>query len=144
MPAEAPGSRESVIATKATTHGKAVVEYGIPGQAAKSTQALPAYPSVANALAAQQIGVGEEFVIMTAGRHTFDAALTPLPGAAVAGADLTRSALYIRHSDNSLVLAATALAAGVLQAGFSKFGLLIFVDTVFNRYDVNLNLRSTF
>lgn len=143
MPAEAPGSRESLIATKQVAHGDPAVEQGVPGIAAKSTQALPAYPSVANALAAQQIIVNEEFVMMTAGKHPVRKAL--LPAGAVAGADLTRSALYIQHADNALVLAAVALAAGVLRAGYSKFGLLIFVDPATNGLaDVNLNLRSTF
>jgi hypothetical protein len=137
MPLESPGSRFSVIATKATTHGAPATELGHPGVAAKSDQAAPMAVSLANAAIAQQIGIGEEFVIMLAGGH--EVATSLLPVGAVAG-----SKLYIKESDNSLVLAATALSSGVLQAGYLRFGVIDSIDSTHGRAAVNLNLRSTF
>lgn len=103
MPYEAPGSRFSTVATKATVHGDPAVEHKHPGIAAKSSQAAPAVPSVANALAAQQIAIGEELVIMLLGLHEVDTDL--LPGGAAAG-----DALYIAEADNSLLSAAEVAA----------------------------------
>ncbi len=137
MPSEGPGARFSCVATKASVHGNPVVELGHAGIVAKSAQAAPAAVSVANATAAQQIGIGEEQVVMMEGLHTFGSAL--LPGGAAAG-----NPLYIRASDNALVLAATALTAGVLNAGFWKFGLISEIDTVLARVSVNLSRRDSF
>lgn len=129
MPTEGPGSRFSVVATKATAHGKCAVERHHPGVAAKSTQAAPAYPSVANALAAQQIAIGEEFVIMLTGLH--EVLVADLPAGAVAG-----DAVFIREADNVLVNAA--------GAGIIKFGRISSIDATLGRALVNLNLRDTF
>lgn len=95
MPAEGPGKRYSVTATKATVHGQPVVELSHPGIAAKSMQAAPAVPSVANATAATHIAVGEEMVIMLDGSHSFSSTL--LPAGAKAG-----DKLWISPADNSL------------------------------------------
>lgn len=137
MPLEGPGARFSVIATKATTHGAPATELGHPGVAAKSAQAAPMVPSLANAAIAQQIAIGEEFVIMLSGVH--EVATSLLPGGAAAG-----SKLYIKESDNSLVLAATALASGVLNAGYLRWGVIDSVDSTRGRAAVNFNLRGTF
>jgi hypothetical protein len=103
MPAEGPGERYSVVATKAVAHGAPAVENRHPGIAAKSAQAQPAAVSVANALAAQQIAVGEEMVIMLTGLHDFPSSF--LPVAAAVG-----DPLWIRTADNSLTNQAGALA----------------------------------
>lgn len=149
MPSEGPGRRHSVVFTKQTVHGDPAVENCVAGVAAKSTQAIPAAVSVANATAAQQIAVGEEAVIMCGGLH--EVANAKLPGSVVTVAELAagsstlaKAALYIQHSNNALVLAATALSSGLLQAGFSKFGLIVERDDVLGRTTVNLNLRSAF
>lgn len=137
MPLEGPGTSFDVVATKATAHGKCVVELGHAGVAAKSAQAAPAAPSVANAAAAQVIAVGEDFVIRMHGVH--EVAVADLPGGAAAG-----NPLYIHTTDNALALAATALTAGVLNANFVKFGLIDSIDTVLGRAQVNLNQRAAF
>jgi hypothetical protein len=137
MPMEGPGRRYDATATKATAHNQPVVELNHPGIAAKSTQIAPAAPSVANAIAAQQIAIGEDFVIMLDGDHTFASSF--LPSGAAAG-----SQLYIKASDNSLHLAVDAVTSGVLNAGFLKFGVVDYIDTTNAVVSVNLNLRSTF
>lgn len=138
MPGEGPGARFSVTATKATAHGKPAVELGHAGIAAKSQQVAPMAPSVANAALAVEIADGEEFVIMMTGVHYYvDSSL--LPGGAAAG-----NPLYIKGSDNSLALAATALASGVLNSGFYKFGLLDSIDTDQGTCVINLSRRDTF
>jgi hypothetical protein len=137
MPLEAPGKRYEATATKATTHGAPATELNHPGIAAKSAQIAPMVPSVANAAIAQQIAINEGFIIMLAGKHEVASGL--LPGGTVAG-----SQLFIRASDNALVLAATALTGGVLNAGFQKFGVVDSIDTTRARALVNLDLRSTF
>jgi hypothetical protein len=137
MPLEAPGRRYEAVATKATTHGAPAVELNHPGIAAKSQQVAPMVPSVANAAIAQQIAISEPFIIMLAGKH--EVATSLLPGGAVAG-----TPLYIRASDNALVLAATALTGGVLNAGFQRFGVIDSIDTTHGRALVNLDLRSSF
>lgn len=129
MPAEQEGVRFSCVATKAGAHGDPAVELNHPGIAAKSSQAAPAYPSAANALAAQQIAVGEEQVIMLNGAHEIRSAL--LPAGAAAG-----DALWIAVADNTL-----ANAAG---AGLVKFGRISSIDATLGRALVNLNLRDTF
>jgi hypothetical protein len=138
VPYEGEGSRYSTIATKATAHGKPATEHGHPGIAAKSAQPAPAAVSVANAAAAQQIAIGEEFVIMLDGLH--EVAVADLPGGAAVS-----NPLYIREADNVLVLAATALDVNnVLKAGFKKYAVVSSIDTTLGRALVNLNLRSTF
>lgn len=137
MPLESPGRRFAVTATKATTHGAPAVELGHAGIAAKSAQIPPLVPSVANAVIAQAIAIGEEFVLMMDGVH--EVAVSALPGGAAAG-----NPLYIKAADNTLALAATALTAGVLNAGFWKFGLLDEIDTGLGRAQVNLTQRSAF
>lgn len=95
MPAEGPGVRQSLIATKATEHGAPVVEKKHPGIAAKSAQVEPMAATAANALLADNIGIGEEFVVMLGGVHEIPSAL--LPGGAVEG-----DGLWIREADNLL------------------------------------------
>lgn len=137
MPLEGPGARFDVIATKATSHGAPATELGHPGIAAKSAQIAPGVPSVASAAAAVLIAIGEDFVIMLTGVH--EVATSLLPGGTVAG-----SKLYIKESDNTLALAATALTTGLLNAGFLKFGVVDSIDSGHGRAQVNLNLRGTF
>lgn len=137
MPLEQPGARYAATATKACNHGDPVVELNHPGIAAKSAQVAPMAPSVANAAIAQQIAINEQFVIMEKGTH--EVAVAKLPGGAVAG-----SQLFIKTADNTLALAATAEAAGVLNAGFLKFGVIDSIDASHGRALVNLDLRSTF
>lgn len=137
MPAEQPGARLSVIATKATEHGAPAVEIGHPGVAAKSKGASPMYPSVANAALAQDIAIGEEFVLMLGGAHEIDEDL--LPAGAAAG-----DPLYITLADNALADAAEALTAGLVEAGYVKFGRISEIDTSAGLALVNLNLRDTF
>jgi hypothetical protein len=129
VPYEGEGSRYSTIATKATAHGKPATEHGHPGIAAKSAQPAPAAVSVANAAAAQQIAIGEEFVIMLTGAH--EVAVADLPAGAAVG-----DAVFIRVADNVLVNAA--------GAGIVKFGRISSIDTALGRSLVNLNLRDTF
>lgn len=137
MPIEGPGRRYDVVATKATSHGKPVVELNHAGIAAKSAQIAAMAPSVANAALAVQIAIGEDFVIMLDGDH--EVAVADLPGGAAAG-----DRLWIKASDNTLALAATALTAGVLNAGYSKFGLIDSIDTALGHASVNLTQRSSF
>lgn len=137
MPLEGAGVRRSQLATKATAHGLPVVEQNFCGIAAKSTQAAPAAVSVANATAAQQIAIGEEFVIMLSGLH--EVAVASLPAGAAVG-----DPLYVQESDNSLADAAEALTDGILEAGYSKLGLIDSIDTTAGRALVNLNQRSAF
>lgn len=131
MPLESPGRRFPVIATKAVTHGAPTVELNHAGIAAKSTQIAPMAPSVANAALAQQIAVGEQFVVMMDGDHEVATAL--LPGGTVAGGQL-----YIRPADNTLHL------AGATAAGDVKFGLVDSIDATHARAQVNLTQRSSF
>lgn len=137
MPLEGPGRRFDAIATKATTHGAPAVELNHAGVAAKSTQIPAMAPSLANAAIAQQIAIGEDFVIMMDGVH--EVVTGSLPGGAATG-----NALYIKVADNSLHLAADALTAGVLNAGFVKYGLIDSIDTTLGRAQVNLTQRSSF
>lgn len=97
MPYEGPGERRSQIATKATSHGSPAEEKGFAGIAAKSAQAAPAAVSVANATAARQIAVGEEFVLMLHGVH--EVAAANLPNGAIEG-----DPLWIDRASNALVL----------------------------------------
>lgn len=128
MPSEGPGSRYSVIATKAAIHGRPVVENGHPGIAAKSTQAAPAYPTTTNATAAKNIAIGEEMVIMLTGLHEIPSSL--LPAGAVAG-----TPLWIVAADNTL--------QNATAAGRVKFGVVSSIDATLGRALVNLNLRDT-
>jgi hypothetical protein len=127
VPIQQPGERYSVVATKATRHGKPVVENRHPGIAAKSTQALPAYPTQANADAAGAIPIGEEFVIMLEGVH--EVLVADLPAAAAVG-----DQVFIRTADNVLVNAG--------GAGIVKFGLISSIDATLGRALVNLNLKD--
>lgn len=136
MPYEGPGERYSVVATKATEHGAPAVENRHPGIAAKSAQAAPAAVSVANALAAQQIAIGEEFVIMMTGVH--EVAVADLPAGAAVG-----DALWIEIADNSLANAAEAQTAGLTEAAYVPFGRISSIDATAGRALVNLNLRDT-
>lgn len=136
MPSEGAGERYSVVATKAVVHGKPAVEKKHPGIAAKSAQAAPAAVSVANATAAQQIAIGEEFVIMLTGLH--DVAVADLPGGAAVG-----DPLYIEIADNSLANAAEALTSGLVEAEYVKFGRISAIDATLGIAQVNLDLRST-
>lgn len=129
MPYEGPGERYSAIATKATTHGAPAVELNHPGIAAKSAQVAPMVPSVANATVAQQIAIGEEFVIMMSGSH--EVATSLLPAGYAVGTQL-----WIATADNSLQSAAAA--------GRVKFGVIDDIDATRGVAHVNLNLRGTF
>jgi hypothetical protein len=114
------------------------VELGHGGIAAKSQQSAPMAPSVANAALAVEIAVDEEFVIMMSGLHCFVPS-SVLPGGAAAG-----DPLYIKAADNTIHLAADALSGGILQAGFTKWGLLDSIDTVAATCTVNLTERASF
>lgn len=135
MPIGGPGKRYSVLATKATTHGKPAVEKNHPGIAHKSSQPAPAVPNTANALAATQIAIGEEFVIDVTGLH--EVAVADLPGGAAEG-----DALYIRKADN--VLRTQALGSADGFAVSCKFGVISSIDVTLARALVNLNLRDVF
>jgi len=108
MPEQGPGQRQDVEATKATSHGAPVVEMGLPGIAAKSEQAAPAYPTPENALAAQQIAIGERFVIMLSGKVAVS--YDDLPEGADEG-----NPLWIRVADNGLTLSPAAGGANEVQ-----------------------------
>lgn len=138
MPGEGPGRRYAAIATKAVSHGMPAVELGHGGIAAKSQQSAPMAPSVANAALAVEIAVGEEFVIMMSGLHEYVPS-SVLPGGAAAG-----NPLYIKAADNTIHLAADALSGGILQAGFTKWGLLDSIDTTSGTCVVNLTERASF
>lgn len=129
MPIEGPGARYVATATKAATHGAPAVELNHAGVAAKSAQIAPMVPSVANAAIAQQIAVGEQFVIMLKGRHEVASAL--LPGGAVAGTQL-----WINPADNTLKSATSA--------GYVKFGVVDSIDATHARALVNLDQRGSF
>lgn len=137
MPLEGPGRRYAVLATKATTHGAPAVELNHGGIAAKSAQIAPMAPSVANAALAVAIAINEQFTIMLDGVH--EVAVSALPAGAAAG-----DPLYIKAADNTLHKAVDALTAGVLNAGFTKFGLIDSIDTTLGRAEVNLSQRSAF
>lgn len=139
MPSERPGQRFDAVATKTTGHNKPVVELNHAGIAAKSEQALPAVPSVANAAAAQVIAIGEAFVIMLSGVHEFPSTL--LPGGAKAG-----DRIAIKASDNSLVAVANAAAANkAIEEGLLvKFGVVDSLDAVTGLCKVNLTARNSF
>lgn len=139
MPAEGPGRRFSVIATKATEHNKPAVELNHAGVAAKSAQPAPAAVSQANADAAKKIAIGEEFVIMLDGVHGIASSL--LPGGAKAG-----DRLAIKVSDNSLVAVASAAAAekAVEEDLLVKFGVIDSIDTTAAIAWINLSQRSSF
>lgn len=129
MPYEGPGKRTAVTATKACNHGDPVVEQNIPGVAAKSAQVAPMVPSVANAAIAQQIAIGEQFVLMSSGLH--EVVTSKLPAGYAVGTQL-----WIATADNSLQSAAAA--------GRVKFGVIVDIDATHGRAHVNLNLRDTF
>ena len=129
MPFEGPGKRYAVTATKATTHGAPAVENNHAGVAAKSAQIAPMVPSVANAATAQQIGIGEQFVVMMEGLHEVKTSLLPA-GYAVG------TQLWIATADNSLQNAAAA--------GRVKFGVIDDIDTTRGVAHVNLSQRSSF
>lgn len=141
MPAERPGRREERIRSNkagVTLHnGDPVIEGNLAGVAAKSRGGAPGAVNMANAAANQVIAVGELFVVMLDGTHTLDE--SHLPAGAVDG-----DRLYIRASDDALVLAATALTGGVLNAGFAKYGVITDIDAALDRFDVNLNERASF
>lgn len=129
MPSEGPGRRYDAIATKAAVHGAPVVELNHAGQAAKSAQAVPMAVSVANATIAQQIAVGEEFVIMLDGVHEFANSYLPASGA-------VGDQLWINPANNALARASSA--------GFVKFGVIDWIDTTLGRFQVNLTQRSSY
>lgn len=139
MPGEAPGTSFSCTATKATVHNRPAVELNHAGIAAKSQQPAPMVPNLTNAALAQQITVGEEFVIRMSGSHEFASSL--LPGASAAG-----DRLAIKVSDNSLVkIAAGAAANKAIEEGLlCKFGVIDSIDTVAGLAHVNLSQRSSF
>jgi hypothetical protein len=89
-------------------------------------------PSVANAVLATQIAIGEEFVIMMDGDHEINPS-SLLPGGAAAGTQL-----FIRPSDNSLH------ALGSTTTGDVKLGVVDSIDTVNGRASINLTQRSSF
>jgi hypothetical protein len=129
MPLEAPGKRYEATATKATTHGAPCVELNHAGVAAKSQQIAPMVPSLANAAIAQQIAVGEAFIIMLAGKHEVLSSL--LPAGAVAGTQL-----WINPADNTL--------KNATSAGYVKYGVVDSIDTTHGRALVNLDQRGSF
>lgn len=137
MPYEGLAVRHAAVATKATVHGAPCIEDGFPGVAFKNTQ-LNAYvdPSLA---AATQIVVGESFAIQFGGMHEIAAA--KFPGGTLPARG---TAIYITLADNSLVLAATAVASGLVQAGYSKFGRIDRLDTARSVAYVNAEARDTF
>jgi hypothetical protein len=121
MPYSGPGKRHTIpAATKAVKHGKPSIENGIPGIAFKVAQ-LGAFvdPTVA---AATLIAVGEAFEIDPHGIHEVERSGTLATGdiGAAAVADI-----YIKVADNSLGLAADALTASKLNAGWQKFGKVV-------------------
>lgn len=140
--AERPGDREvRVRSDKAGNpelrHKEPAYEAGMAGIAYKSSQAAPGVPSTAAAAAAQVIADGETFVINQNGSDWLDDSF--LPAGAVEG-----SRLYIEHATDALVLAATALTDGAMEAGYSKFGIVNDIDADAGRFEVNLNARSSF
>jgi hypothetical protein len=138
MPYQANIGRARRIATKEVMHGDPAVELGTPGTAAKSTQSQPGVPNAANAEVARTILEDEGFVIFHAGIVSVRTDLLP------AGAE-EGDPLYITEADNSLADAAEALTAGVLEAGFVKFGRVEGEDASSADHTlVNLDLRDTF
>lgn len=140
MPYEGPGQRTDRVLTRAPVqHGDPVVEDGIPGRAAKSTQGLGGVPNAANAAAAREIAVGETFVLQHGGIGSIRADL--LPAGAAEG-----DALYIDEDDNTLADAAEALTGGLVEAGYRKFGLLVDMidESSEDHVLVNFDLRDTF
>lgn len=103
MSVQGPGERQDVVATKAAVHKTPACELHMPGIALKSAQPVPMVPTAANAIAAQAIAIGEEFVIALSGIWPIPSAL--LPAGAAAG-----DPLWITEADNSLASAADAAA----------------------------------
>jgi hypothetical protein len=118
MPYEAPGARHEVAAgTKACVHGQIVEEEGFVGSAFKTDQP----DRFVRPADAADIAVGENFEIQLGGIH--EAPATGALAAAGVGDDV-----YITVADNVLVLAATALTAGALEAPYRKVGKITEVD----------------
>jgi len=141
MPTENPGIKHTAIFTKITDHGAPCVENGFPGVAEKVAQ-LGSYVDPASA-AARQIAVGEEGEIVYRGE--VEVARAGNLAAADVSADDAVSAVYIRVADNVLGLAAQALAAGALNAGWVKFGRISERDASRNPQvlRVSLDARNT-
>lgn len=124
MPYEGLGVRHTATATKVTVHGAACIENGFEGIAFKVAQ-LSRFVDPSSA-AATQIAIGEKFEIQVGGIHE-----VPRSGN-LATADVGLAAvsdIYIKESDNTLGLAAQGLTAGVLTAGWKKFGKVTARDT---------------
>jgi hypothetical protein len=156
MPSTRPGTRVPVVRSNKTAargaagldallvHGQPAVDQNFAGIGFKNAQPDPMAVSTANALIAQQIATGENYVIDIAGAHEVDPDL--LPAGAAAG-----DPLYIRVADDVLVNAAEALtdpdgaggAGGVIEAGYRKFGRLETLDNGGGLADVNLNERGS-
>lgn len=128
MPYSGPGARVRAIATKAVNHGQTVIENGIPGIAAKSTQLGP-FVDPATA-AATQIAIGEEFIIMVGG-----VAEVPYARWSVGGPPTVGMATYIVPADNTL---SNAAAAGVNK----RYGLVQEVDAARSVARVNTNVAG--
>lgn len=142
MPSERPGRRETVVRSDKAgnpelRHNDPVIENNLAGVAAKSRPGAAGAVTAANAAANQVIADGETFVVMLDGNHTLDD--SHLPAGAVEG-----SRLYIEAATDALVLEATALTGGVLEAGYAKFGVVTDIDATLDRFDVNLNERASF
>ncbi len=137
MPYEGLAVRHTAIATKAVNHGNPCIENGFPGVAFKTTQ-LNAYVAP-NSTAAQQIGIGEGFVIQIGGVH--EVAAARFAGAALPALG---AAVYITLADNVLVLAATAVTAGLVEAEYSKFGRVDRIDATRGVAYINAEARDTF
>lgn len=137
MPYEGLAVRHTAVATKATVHGAPCIEEGFPGVAFKNTQ-LDAYVKPGTT-PATQIASSESFVIQVGGMHEIAAA--KFPGAALPARG---TAIYITLADNVLVFAATAVTAGLVTAGYSKYGRVDSVDTVRGVALVNAEARDTF
>jgi hypothetical protein len=129
MPYEGKGARHVVAtADKACVHGQIVSEDGFVGRAFKSSQpnrfVTPA--------AADDIAIGEEFVLMLGG--VMEAPASGNLAAAAVGNDV-----YINSANNTLGLAAQGITGAALNAGWLPVGKVTEIDVSRNPDVVRIN-----
>lgn len=131
MPYEGRGERHTATATKVSSHGQIVAEDGIVGSAFKVSQ-LSRFVDPTT-VAATQIAIGEDFEMEIL--HIGEAPASGNLAAAAKG-----SQVYINTANNTLGLAAQALAAGNLSAGWLPVGIVTEVDNVRSPAVLRINL----
>ena len=104
MPVNRPGLMKYVTATKAVDHGKPCVESGIVGVAVKQ-KVVPS--GAASGSAQKNIGIGEQFAIISKG-------LVQVP---VVGSPVKGTPVYMTAATNALTLTGPAAPPTTLKFG---------------------------